>query len=619
MTRLPPEPALEWRPDGTPVSTRHGDIYYTAGDGLAEARAVFLSGCRLPEAWAGRHRFTIAETGFGTGLNFLATWSAWRATRPHADAWLSFISFEAFPLSAAQAGEALRSALASEPEVAALAQQLLAVWPMRARGVRHLAWPQDGVRLVLHVDPVADALPRSEFLADAWFLDGFSPARNAEMWAPALFPAIAARTAPGGRAATFTVAGPVRRGLSGAGFEVEKAPGHGRKRERLEARLVHPARREPDPLGLRPATDAPRKVAVIGAGIGGCMIANRLAGRGSEVTLFDRGEAPGAGASGNPLALLMPRLDAADTVQARLLIDAYLTARAAYAGRPGVTSAPVDQRPRDAQDRERFAKILADPPLPAEALGSLADGGLRHEGALILRPGLLLPDLVTHVAKRYGTDAVVDPSARTVNGTAFDAIVLACGAALADHAPWAMLEARLGQVEHVRSPRHAPPRALASGAYALAEGADRLWGATYGPAGSAPPEPTDPARQENADRLAALAPDWLDDIHDTTPTSRAAIRATTPDRLPLAGPLPDADAYLRTFAPLRKGQPVPVDAPLVPGLWLLGGLGSRGFTFAPWLADLVVAQMFADPVPASVPARGAVSPVRMLRRRLRRG
>ncbi len=619
MTRLPPEPALEWRPDGTPVSARHDDIYYAAGDGLAEARAVFLEGCGLPEAWSGRRRFTVAETGFGTGLNFLATWAAWRAARPDPGAWLSFVSFEAFPLSADQAGRALDAALVKDPDVAALAARLLAAWPERARGVRHLVWPDEGVRLMLHVDPIADSLPRAEFEADAWFLDGFSPARNAEMWAPSLFPAIAARTAPGGRVATFSVAGPVRRGLVEAGFDVDKMPGYGRKRERLEARLARPARRDADPLGLRPAPVAPRRIAVIGAGIAGCLVANRLSVRGGAVTLYDRGNAPGTGASGNPLALLMPRLDAADTVQARLLVDAYLSARAAYAGRPGATPTSVEQRPRDAQDRQRFEKILADPPLPSEDLRALPDGGLRHDGALILRPPLLLPDLIADVETCFGEETVIDLVDLRVNGRRYDAIVLAAGPALSAWAPWAMLEGRLGQVEHARTGRNLPAQAVASGTYALADGCDRLWGATYGPAGSGPPQPSDQARAANAEGLAVLAPDWCGEVGSAAHRSRAAVRATTPDRLPLVGALPDGEAYLRIFAPLRKGQPVAADAPLVPGVWLVGGLGSRGFTFAPWLADLLVAQMFADPVPASVPARTAVSPVRMLRRRLRRG
>ncbi|MCA8903380.1 MAG: FAD-dependent cmnm(5)s(2)U34 oxidoreductase, partial [Hyphomonas sp.] len=155
MARLLTQPEIDWKDDGTPVARAAGDVYFTAGDGLAETRAVFLAGCALPEAWAGREAFTIAETGFGTGLNFLAAWELWRAHRPSPAAVLHFVSFEGYPLTCADAARAL----SAWPELSGLAGRLTTVWPGPVRGVRRLAWPEDGITLTLHLGDIADMLP----------------------------------------------------------------------------------------------------------------------------------------------------------------------------------------------------------------------------------------------------------------------------------------------------------------------------------------------------------------------------------------------------------------------------------------------------------------------------
>lgn len=616
MARLPPAPEIEWKPDGTPVARGFGDVYFSTEDGLNETRAVFLEGCGLPESWAGREQFTVAETGFGTGLNFLALWQLWRAHRPTPAAWLHFVSFEGYPLLKEDAARAL----SAWPELADLSQTLLTRWPDRARGVRRLNWPDDGISLTLHIDDIATALPQADFAADAWFLDGFSPARNETMWDEALFPLIAERSAPGARAATFTVAGDVRRGLSGAGFEVEKRPGHGRKRERLEARLVAPpVERAPDPLIPAPSGEPTKTVAILGAGIAGAALARALMDSGVRVTVFDPAEAPASGASGNPLGLVMPRLDAGDTVQARLMVDAYLAARVFYAGRSGVVETEVRQTPKDEAETQRFASVLADPPLSLEDLEAMAGGGLLHKRALIVRPGELVNDLLSGADVRLGETSTIDLDAREVNGQTYDAILLSSGPALNTVAPWLVLIGKLGQVEHASGLDDSDAYALASGQYAIAAGDERLWGATYETLGDDKAIATSPAaREKNATALERLAPWWRGPLRTASIQSRASVRATTADRLPVAGPLPDVDRFLELFAGLRTGRPVVAEAPDVEGVWLVGGLGSRGFTFAPWLAEMVAAALLGEPSPLRREARAAVSPARILLRGLKR-
>ncbi|MDB5462445.1 MAG: hypothetical protein JWP23_834, partial [Phenylobacterium sp.] len=278
---------LAWSDDGQPRSRLYGDVYFSAEDGLAEARAVFLQGCGLPDAWRGRRRFVVGELGFGTGLNVLALIDLWTRAGPPQGR-LHIFSVEAHPIAAKDA----RRALGRWPELTELTARLIAHWPGQARGLHRLEFPDLGVILDVAVAEVAGALEAWSGHADAWFLDGFAPARNPAMWREEVLALVAGRSAPGAVAATFTVAGAVRRGLAAAGFTVEKQPGFGRKRERLAARLPG--------MGSDPV--AARRVAIVGAGIAGAAAARAVRALGGEALVFDA-EARGAGASGNPAAL----------------------------------------------------------------------------------------------------------------------------------------------------------------------------------------------------------------------------------------------------------------------------------------------------------------------------
>ncbi|MDJ0629262.1 MAG: tRNA (5-methylaminomethyl-2-thiouridine)(34)-methyltransferase MnmD [Rhodobacter sp.] len=209
---------------GVPVSARFDDPYYSLQNGLAESRHVFLLGNGLPGRYA--PRFHIAELGFGTGLNLLAAWQAWIASGTEGP--LHFTSFEAYPLPAAD----LARALAAFPELAALAATLTAAWSSGATRIR-----TDTLRAEIHIGDARRTLPRWKGRADAWFLDGFAPAKNPELWDPALLTETARHTRPGGTLATYSAAGHVRRALASAGFAVTRRPGFGRKRHMTTGRM----------------------------------------------------------------------------------------------------------------------------------------------------------------------------------------------------------------------------------------------------------------------------------------------------------------------------------------------------------------------------------------------
>ncbi len=224
---------LDWRPGDVPVSRRFTDPYFSLNDGLAETRHVFLDGNDLPARFC--DGFAVGELGFGTGLNMLAAAEAWAKDRAedraahNAPGTLHLTSFEAYPMAAPD----MARALAVFPSLAARAARLVACW---SAGQTRIDLG-DGAMLEVIMGDARDTLPAWQGRAHAWFLDGFSPARNPELWEPTLIAEVGAHTAPGGTAASYSAAGHVRRSLAEAGFEVTRVPGHARKRHMTRARM----------------------------------------------------------------------------------------------------------------------------------------------------------------------------------------------------------------------------------------------------------------------------------------------------------------------------------------------------------------------------------------------
>jgi tRNA 5-methylaminomethyl-2-thiouridine biosynthesis bifunctional protein len=591
------ESPLAWSEDGQPRSRLYGDVYFSAVDGLGESRAVFLQGCGLPEAWQGRRRFVVGELGFGAGLNVLALLDLWRRHRPVGGR-LHIFSVEAHPISAAEAARAL----AHWPELADLAGLLAERWPGRARGVHRVEIPELDAVLDVAVLEVEAALEGWAGKADAWFLDGFAPALNPAMWRDEVLALVAARSAPDARAATFTVAGQVRRGLAAAGFQVDKRPGFGRKRERLEARLP----------GLPAAETAARRVAIVGAGIAGAAAARAVRALGGEPMVFDL-EGPGAGASGNPAALVTPRLDAGLGPPAQLFAQAFARAVDLYQQEPAALLARgVMQLVGGPRDPDRFARIAASDlfepgalaMLPSDAaaaaLGEAAPEALAQNTALVVDPLPLLAAWAGEV-RRVRVAAIAHDGAvfrlTSADGAEIasaDVVILAAGMGCLALAPDLRLQPVRGQASW--APGVASPPAAAWGGYVLPTRDGVLFGATHDRDDTGLEVREDDHRR-NLQTLRQVLPGLADRLAETPLAGRASVRATTPDRLPIAGPAPGAP----------------------PGLFLLTGFGSRGFSLAPLLAEHVAALALDAPSPLPGPLATLVDPERFHRRRAARG
>jgi tRNA 5-methylaminomethyl-2-thiouridine biosynthesis bifunctional protein len=482
--------------------------------------------------------------------------------------------------------------------------------------------------LTVFHDEAEAALANMDMAAHAWFLDGFAPAKNPGMWSEAAFARIAELSAPGARLATFTVAGAVRRGLQAAGFDVEKKPGHGRKRERLEAVLTRAPRLRGDALGRGAPCDGP--VAVIGGGIAAASLAHALRLRRRETVLIADGGLA-AGASGGPQGLFTPRLEAADRPHVRALLNAFEFARTLYQGMDGF-------RPEGALrtgDAARLTKIAEMSGPGLEMVGADvaaartgvegAPAGLWIEGAGRFDPAALVRALAeqtpvidvraARIARAGDVWRVMDAGGGVLAEAG--AVVIAGGAdAWPVGAPSLPLQGLGGQAALFALDGRAAAAPLAWGHYACAAPGGVLIGATHERGAFMAADAA--AQALRADVQAAL-PAFAGRLGAAGRVWRAS-RATLPDRLPAAGPLPSSEYGALCAAFAKGGPPPPPDAPLFePGLFALTGLGARGFAHAPLLAEAVASDLCRDSSPFERAGRQSLHPSRFSLRELRRG
>jgi tRNA 5-methylaminomethyl-2-thiouridine biosynthesis bifunctional protein len=653
---FPADPAsgeLDWQ-DGHPVSRRFGDVFFSRDSGVDETRHVFLAGNALRSRWsnlAPGARFVVGETGFGTGLNFLCAWALWDEVSPP-DARLHVVSVEAYPL----AREELARALALWPALARYREPLVREWDDFAPGWHRIALASGRVVLTLLIGNAAAALPRLDAEIDAWFLDGFAPARNPEIWSPAVLGEVARLSRLGATFATYTVAGEVRRGLEAAGFATRKGPGFGRKREMLSGSLdARPAAVWRAPWFARPAARADeRRAVVVGIGPAGAATAASLAARGWEVEVLERrGEATPAAASkhqGILYAHPSPHPTALNELAlAGLQHSVRLLRGGLVGGGRDADLCGVLQLAHDDAESSRQAGVAALG-LPgallrrvdrseATALAGLEmpHGGLFFPSAGWVHPPALCRALLDHPRirvvretealefERAGSRWIVR-GAGAVIGTAPTAVI-AGGAESARfgatrHLP---LRAIRGQITLVpaTSASRALRVALCGEGYVAPEHAGvHSLGATHKfrdrEADVRPEE-----HVENLERLARLAPalrdamqtEHLDPLHLE---GLAGLRCSSPDYLPVVGPVVDATAFVHAYAPLSHDATLRLDtpAPWLDGLCVNTAHGSRGLITAPLSGEMIAAYLEGEPMPLPASVIAALHPSRFLLRAL---
>ena len=650
---------LERDADGVPRSADYGDVYHPRQGALAQARHVFLSGNDLPARWRGRERFVVLETGFGLGNNFLATWQAWRDDADRSER-LHFISIEASPLR--------RDDLAAEPRddvLAPIAAELVAAWPPLTADLHRLSFDDGRVELLLAFGDVGDWLPQLVARVDAFFLDGFAPARNPRMWEPRLFKAMARLAASDATAATWSAARPVRDGLAAAGFEVRSVPGSGGKREITVARFAPRFTPRADPRhetqraisSVRASAHAP--VAIVGGGLAGCAVAAALAEQGRAAVLFERHGALAQEGSGNAAGVFHGVVHGDDGRHARFHRAAAWEARpavaAAIAGhgvrgategllrlaRPDTDVASLDAMldrlglPGDAVRAvsAAAASALAGLALPSPAWHFPAGGWVAPRGlarAYVERAGACVivrcAVEVASIRRVAGEWQLLDASGHEI--AIADTVVLAnAGAALdlleSDALP---LRASRGQTSGVTTaswPAVAALRLpLAGSGYLLPSLDGTTWFGATSDKGDLDPALSEADHRANVARLAGLVvePPAIDALGPLA--GRVAWRWACPDRLPLIGAVPAA-AVGEALGVDRSTRPSPRPeqprfAPRAPGLFVLSGLGSRGIAGSALGARVLAAAIAGAPMPLEADLLDAVDPARFASRAFRR-
>ena len=634
---------------GQAFSPRYGDIYASRAGALGQARGVYLQGCGLldsPALWAGRDTFTILEAGFGLGVNFLATWAAWRAD-PQRCARLDYVGLELHPV---RAEDLLAHA---PPELQPLAARLATQWPPPVRGL-HVIPLEAGVQLLLALGDAAELAPRLRLAADALYLDGFAPSRNPALWTPELFRALARLTRPGARAASYTVAHAVQKGLSQAGFEINLQPGWGGKQQRLQATFNPIWKRTRHTLPAPWPAALPRHAVVVGAGISGAACAQALARAGWQVEVLEAGARPAGSGSALPAGLAHLQPSADDNLLSRLTRAGMAALRRALP--PDATHlahfGPARLTPADPAEAQRMQDWRRSLRLPPD-VAQWTERGWQVDSAVLANQAVCAVWLSDpRIRLRCGVQAARlehDGTAWTVLDAARQAlarapqIVLAsalqtpqllAASGLIPSPDWLPLHPLRGQAQVL--PAHLWPALqtqtqpwmgrsyhlrLPDAAARLLTGPDsadldwRLIGATFEDE-HAPLSP-DQAWAQNRAGLSALTPTPPLPEHTAALRHFSGVRAASADRLPYAGPCADLAPLLAD--PRRAAGKQLHELPRLPGLAVCAGFGSRGLTLAPLLAEFLVATLEGTPLPIETDLADAIDPARTALRRLRQG
>jgi tRNA 5-methylaminomethyl-2-thiouridine biosynthesis bifunctional protein len=585
---------------GTPVSDLFGDIYFSDNGGLDETDYVFLHKNQLPERWFTHPRafFHIAETGFGTGLNFLLTWLRFRQYKTESKTCqrLYFSSFEKYPLSKAD----LTKALAAWPQLAELSTLLLHSYPVALPGPHRMSFDGGSVVLDLWLGDVNELLPQvpQHNKVDAWFLDGFAPSKNPDMWQQNLFNQMFRLSHSTTTASTFTCAGFVRRGLNEAGFSAKKTKGHGQKREMLIASAEQAAKFSPEP---------PSQITVIGAGVAGINAAFALWQKGLKVQLLCADKEAGMGASHNRQGAVYPNLHATYDLMSSLSCQSFLYARQFYTSWLGKLAVAADwcgvltlacndnlAKRQDKIQQQTFALSGLFSSVTKEQASEIAGLALPYSGLFFPTAGWLCPQSycqqmanwlsVQGVDIRYNTRVLQitehqhgyelqTPTASLHTTT----VVLATGAELNNLAYRESFPLRQirGQVSHLQSQTMTALKTVVCHQGYITPAYQQLHcvGATFDRSGGHS-EVRKADDQQNLELVnqTLKQPDWFKDVEVIS--AKAGLRATVPDHMPVFG---------------QQHQ-----------LWRLGAFGARGLTWAPLLAETLACAISKEPLPLTV-------------------
>ncbi|MCG7655124.1 bifunctional tRNA (5-methylaminomethyl-2-thiouridine)(34)-methyltransferase MnmD/FAD-dependent 5-carboxymethylaminomethyl-2-thiouridine(34) oxidoreductase MnmC [Alteromonas sp. Cnat2-8] len=672
---------VHFNESGTPVADHFDDVYFSNDSGIDETQHVFVAGNDLDERWQQwcNPTFVIAETGFGTGLNFLVAMRAFnefKAANPdHPLKRLYFITTEKFPLPQ----QDMQRALAAFPALKDEAEALASLYPMGLEGCHRLHFDNHSTTLDLWIGDVHELLPQWHSpvngLIDAWFLDGFAPSKNPDMWTDALFSQMARLSKTGTTFGTFTAAGIVKRGLAGVGFTIKKRNGFGRKRDMLTGvfnqdneNVQHKLRLPAGPYYryANDSLDKTSKVAVVGSGLAAATACLALVKRGINTTLYFDGDTLASGASGNPQGGFYPQLHSEASIASRIQAHSFLYARQAYdhtiehakaCGLAdvahdfcGVIQLSFNDKVAERQNKLAAADVWPEAlikPVNSKEVSDIANLTLPYSGLYIGLGGWISPPqlvaamieealqsgklelkpnhtYVSHEAVettkqqvriRFNLDSAENEEVITA-----DHLILALGAGAVNASDFDSLSLRpvRGQVEAIptQMPIEQLNTVLCHKGYMtpVFEGRHAL-GSTYVKNDLSTDVRSDETEMNLATHEQALANTDIVQALQHDGKARAATRLGSPDHQPVVGALHNFDSLKEHYTMLGVGKPL-TSAPVLPSsvVSTLTCLGSRGLTTAPLMAEVLVSSLCKEPLPLSNDLLNAVNTSRFMTR-----
>ena len=672
---------VHFNESGTPVADHFDDVYFSNDSGIDETQHVFVAGNDLAERWQQWRNptFVIAETGFGTGLNFLVAMRAFnefRAANPdHPLKRLYFITTEKFPLPQ----QDMQRALEAFPALKDEAQALASLYPMGLEGCHRLHFDNHSTTLDLWIGDVHELLPQWHSpvngLIDAWFLDGFAPSKNPDMWTDALFSQMARLSKTGTTFGTFTAAGIVKRGLAGVGFTIKKRNGFGRKRDMLTGvfdqdneNVQHKLRLPAGPYYryANDSLDKTSKVAVVGSGLAAATACLALVKRGISTTLYFDGDTLASGASGNPQGGFYPQLHSEASIASRIQAHSFLYARQAYdhtiehakaCGLAdvahdfcGVIQLSFNDKVAERQNKLAAADVWPETlikPVDSKEVSDIANLALPYSGLYIGLGGWISPpQLVTAMIEEalqsgkltlkpnhtYLSHEAIETtkqrvqirfnldSAESEDVITADHLILALGAGAVNASDFDSLSLRpvRGQVEAIptQMPIEQLNTVLCHKGYMtpVFEGRHAL-GSTYVKNDLSTDVRGDETEMNLATHEQALANTDIVQALQHDGKARAATRLGSPDHQPVVGALHNFDSLKELYTMLGVGKPL-TSAPVLPNsvVSTLTCLGSRGLTTAPLMAEVLVSSLCKEPLPLSNDLLNAVNTSRFMTR-----
>jgi len=672
---------VHFNESGTPVADHFDDVYFSNDSGIDETQHVFVAGNDLAERWQQWRNptFVIAETGFGTGLNFLVAMRAFnefRAANPdHPLKRLYFITTEKFPLPQ----QDMQRALEAFPALKNEAQALASLYPMGLEGCHRLHFDNHSTTLDLWIGDVHELLPQWHSpvngLIDAWFLDGFAPSKNPDMWTDALFSQMARLSKTGTTFGTFTAAGIVKRGLAGVGFTIKKRNGFGRKRDMLTGvfdrdneNVQHKLRLPVGPYYrfTNDSLDKTSKVAVVGSGLAAATACLALVKRGISTTLYFDGDTLASGASGNPQGGFYPQLHSEASIASRIQAHSFLYARQAYdhtiehakaCGLAdvahdfcGVIQLSFNDKVAERQNKLAAADVWPEAlikPVDSKEVSDIANLALPYSGLYVGLGGWLSPpQLVTAMIEEalqsgklelkpnhtYISHEAIETtkqrvqirfnldSAESEEVITADHLILALGAGAVNASDFNSLSLRpvRGQVEAIptQMPIEQLNTVLCHKGYMtpVFEGRHAL-GSTYVKNDLSTDVRGDETEMNLATHEQALANTDIVQALQHDGKARAATRLGAPDHQPVVGALHNFDSLKELYTMLGVGKPL-TSAPVLPSsvVSTLTCLGSRGLTTAPLMAEVLVSSLCMEPLPLSNDLLNAVNTSRFMTR-----